>query len=137
MVLIFHCIAMLCACHSIMGRQQFEELPNSTNAVESHNRFGHTTHRQSLKLAMMATYREDMSRCLEMMARRRGLSTNYDNLSLSACSKRSAQQNCARRKRLWNNENDDPDGPADTKRTFNPGVCIPYTHYAWCRVCPG
>lgn len=118
---------MLCACHSTMGRQQFQELPNSTNAVESHNRFGRTAHRQPLKSAMMATYREDMSRCLEMMARRNGLPTSYDNLSLSARSERSAQQSSARRKRLRNSDNDDAEGPPDTKRTFNSGMCILYT----------
>ena len=43
-----------------MDRQQFEELPTSTNAVESYNRFG--KHRQPLKVAMMATYKEDMAK---------------------------------------------------------------------------
>ena len=109
-----------------MDRQQFEELPSSTNAVESHNRFGRSTHRQPLKSAMMATYKEDMAKCLEIMARRRGLATNYDDLSLSARSKRSAQQSHARQKRFRNSENDDPEGPPDTKRSFNPGTLCTY-----------
>ena len=120
---------MLCGCHSSMDRQQFEELPTSTNAVESYNRFGKHTHRQPLKVAMMATYKEDMAETLEIMARRQGLTTSYDNQSTSACAKHSSQQNRARQKRL-RSENDDPEGPPDTKRKFFPGnyFCIIYNH---------
>ena len=77
-----------------MDRQQFEELPT----FESYNRFG--KHRQPLKVAMMATYKEDMAKTLEIMARRQGLTTSYDNQSTSARAKRSSQQNRARQKRL-------------------------------------
>lgn len=56
-----------------MSSQQFNELPNSKNAVESYNRFGRSVHRQPLKVAMMATYREDMAKSFEIMARGRGL----------------------------------------------------------------
>ena len=38
----------------IMDPETFKELPSSTNAVESHNRFGRPTHPLP---AMMATYR--------------------------------------------------------------------------------
>lgn len=31
-------LEMLTACHAMMDREQFNSLPNSTNAVESHNR---------------------------------------------------------------------------------------------------
>lgn len=112
---------MLSPCFSTMDPALFKELPNSTNAVESHNRFGRSTHRQPLKAAMMATYREDMAKSLEIMARRKGLSTAYDSPLQSDRIKRSAQQSLARRKR-YRQENDDPEGPPDTKRTFNPGT---------------
>ena len=83
-----------------MDRQQFEELPGSTNAAESYNRFGRSTYRQPLKAAMMATYTEDMAKSLKIIAKGRGLTTSNDDQSLSACSKRTVQQNRARQKRL-------------------------------------
>lgn len=36
---------MLSPCFSEMESDLFERIPNSTNAVESHNRFGKSTHR--------------------------------------------------------------------------------------------
>lgn len=38
-------IGMLSPCFSDMDAQVFNSLPNSTNAVESHNRFGRSTNR--------------------------------------------------------------------------------------------
>ena len=70
---------------------------------------------------MMATYKEDMAKSLEIMARRQGLTMSYNDQSASSRSKRSAQQNHARQKRL-RSENDDPEGPPDTKSKFNPGT---------------
>ena len=105
-----------------MEPKLFEDLPDSTNAVESHNRFGKTTHRQPLKVAMMTTYKEDMLKALLIIASMKGLSTDYTNMSEGARSKRSQQQNKARRKRLHSAlQDDDPDGPPDTKRTFDSG----------------
>ena len=83
-----------------MSRQVFEELPSSTNAVKLYNGFGRSTHRQPLKAATMATYKEDMAKSLEIMVRRQGLTTNYNDQSTSLRSKCLAQQNRARRKRL-------------------------------------
>ena len=114
-------VGMLSPCFSSMDCERFQELPNSTNSVESYNRFGKSTHPQPLKIAMMAAYREDMAKAMEIMAKLKGLSTNYDNQSESARSKRSGRQRQARRKRLCT-ENDDPEGPPDTKSTFNPGM---------------
>lgn len=110
-------IGMLSPCYSTMSSELFEELPSSTNAVESYNRFGRPAQRQPLKLAMMTTYKEDMAKTLEIMARRKSLSTNYDSPSLANRSKRSAQQCKARRKRLRTTE-DDAKGPPDTKKSF-------------------
>ena len=103
-----------------MDPKLFQKLPNSTNAVESHNRFGRPAHREHLKMAMMTTYKEDMAKTIQIMARRKGLSTTYDDHSESAQIKRSAQQSLARRKR-YRTENDDPEGPPDTKKKFNQG----------------
>ena len=106
-----------------MDPKQFKELPSSTNAVESHNRFGKSVHRQTLKQAMMTTYKEDMAKTLEIMAVRKGLSVTYDNLTNDGCMKQSSQQNLARQKR-YHKENDDLDGPPDTKKKFNPSNSI-------------
>lgn len=100
-----------------MDPKLFQELPNSTNAVESHNCFGRPAHREPLK---MTTYKEDMAKTIQIMARRKGLSTTYDDQSESAQSKCSSQQSLARRKR-YQTENDDPEKPPDTKKKFNPG----------------
>ena len=52
--LLVHCeIGMLSHCYSAMSPNLFQELPSSTNAVESYDRFGRPTHRQPLKLAML------------------------------------------------------------------------------------
>ena len=110
---------MSSSCYNAMDPKQFKELPSSTNAVESYNRLSKFTHRQPLKQAMMIIYKEDMANSLEIMAVRKGLSVTYDNLSNDGRMKRSSQQNLARQKR-YHKENDDPDGPPDTKRKFNP-----------------
>ena len=85
-------IGMLSPCYSTMSSKLFEDLPSSTNAVESYNRFGRPAQCQPLKLAMLTTYKEDMVKTLEIMAHRKGLSTNYGSPSLVNRSKRSAQQ---------------------------------------------
>ena len=41
--------------------KMFDSLPSSTNAVESHNRLCKSEHVQILKVAMLVTYRKDMS----------------------------------------------------------------------------
>ena len=97
-----------------MEPKRFNELPNSTNAVESHNRFGKSTHRLPLKVAMMATYREDLAKCLEIMAAKRGISTTYEDTTPTGRHKHTQQQNSSRRKRLHNSDDDDdPMGPPD------------------------
>lgn len=68
----------------------------------------HNFARLPLKVAMMATYREDMAKALEVMARRCGLPTTYDDISESGRLKRSHQQSLSRKKRV---ARDDPEGP--------------------------
>ena len=71
----------------------------------------------------MATYREDMAKALEVMARRQGLSTSYDDISESGRAKRSDHQNISRKKRV---ASDDPEGPPDTKMKFQSGISQHY-----------
>lgn len=105
-----------------MTSELFQQLPNSTNAVESYNRFGRPTHRQPLKLAMLTTYKEDMAKSLQIIACRNGLSTDYESQSEASRSKRSAKQSMARRKRLrLDDKIDDAEGPPDTKKSFSAG----------------
>ena len=92
----FKILGMLSPCFSLMSSQQFNELPNSKNAVESYNRFGRSVHRQPLKVAMMATYREDMAKSFEIMARGRGFLTSYEGQTPTGRDKCSKQQNSAR-----------------------------------------
>ena len=108
---------MLSPCYSTMSPTLFQELPSSTNAVESYNRFGRPTHRQPLKLAMLTTYKEDMAKAFQIIACRNGVSTDYNSPSEAARSKRSAKQSMARRKRLRMDDNeDDAKGPPDTTK---------------------
>ena len=110
-----------------MDKEMVDSLPSLTNAVESHNRLCKSEHVQILKVAMLATYRKDMSITLELMAQSCGLSTTYDGLSQSARAKRAQQQSASRRKRLRQDPEDDPMGPPDSTKDFQQGtqsVCV-------------
>lgn len=110
---------MLSPCFSDMSAERFNTLPSSTNAVESHNRFSKAEHPESLKLAMFATYKVDMAKTLEVMAKCQGLTTTYENQLPGGSEKRSRQQSEARKKRRRDGDKgDDADGPPDTKRKF-------------------
>ena len=67
---------------------------------------------------MLSTYKEDMAKTLEVIARQQGLSTTYERLSPTATGQRSKQQSAARRKRRRIVDEDDADGPPDTKKKF-------------------
>ena len=67
-----------------------------------------------------------MAKGIGIMAKRKGLSTSFDSPSESARSKRTDQQNRARRKRL--HTDNDPEGPPDRKRAFNSGDHTPTGH---------
>ena len=67
-----------------------------------------------------------MAKGIEIMAKRKGLSTSFDSPSESARSKRKDQQNRARRKRL--HTDNDPEGPPDRKCAFNSGDHTPTGH---------
>lgn len=65
-----------------------------------------------------------MVKALEVIARRQGLTTTYEDLSEKARLKRSDQQNSARKKHYFEKDEDDQDGPPDTKRKFQAGALI-------------
>lgn len=100
-----------------MDPQQFARLPSSTNAVESYNRFGKSTHPLPLKEAMMATYKEDMVKAFEVIARNKGLPVSYEKQSVEARAHRADKQSKARLKR-FTDMRDDPEGPPDTRKKF-------------------
>lgn len=54
--------------------------------------------RLPLRFAMMNTYREDMATALEVLARRHGLFTSYEDVFASGPAKLSSQKNLARQK---------------------------------------
>ena len=69
------------ACHTAMDKETVNRLPSSTNAVKSHNRLSKGTTTDVLRVAMMSTYRIDMSNALEHIARGKGVSTTYEDLT--------------------------------------------------------
>ena len=95
---------------SVMSEQQFQSLPNTTNAVESHNRLSKADQPEILKIAMLTTYKIDMSMTLEHMVNRKGMATNYGDST-----KR-------KRRKLEIDESDK--GPPDKMKHFEPGVNI-------------
>ena len=110
---------MLCGCYST--NEVFDTVPNSTNAVESHNRASKGSSPNILKVALMSTYKVDMAAALEHLANSQGISTSYDNLHPAARAKRTKVANKARsRKRAGA---DDTDGPPDKCRDFKKGKC--------------
>ena len=76
----------------------FKGLPSSTNAVESYVQQVQQIiiRRQPLEQAMMATYKENMAKTLEIIMIRKSLSVKYENPSPNTHIKRSNQQNLAR-----------------------------------------
>ena len=69
---------MLSPCFPNMKPEKCNSLLSTTNAVESHNCFCKGDHPETPKLVMLSTYKEDIAKTLEVMARQQGLSTTYD-----------------------------------------------------------
>lgn len=63
---------MLSGAFSKMGETLFATLPTSTNAVEAHNRISKASTLESLSVAMLTTYKEDMLAALEHLAASEG-----------------------------------------------------------------
>ena len=109
---------MLCSCLS--SNAVFDALPDTTNAVESHNRASKGHNPDILKVALMNTYKIDMKASLEHLARSKGISTSYEDLSPAARAKRSGVANKARSRRRA--REDDGDGPPDKRRDLGKGM---------------
>ena len=93
----FLCIVgMLSVCCSEMGVDVFQSLPDSTNAVKSHNRCSKGDKPDTLKIAMLSTYKVDMASALEHLANSTGIKMNYVDLTSDARAKHSAKANKAR-----------------------------------------
>ena len=68
----------------------------------------------------MATYKIDMAAALEHLAKRRGITTSYEDLSPASRATHTKLANQARsRKRA---ASDDPEGPPDKHQDFIKGV---------------
>ena len=72
-------VGMLCACCS--DNKAFQLLPETTNAVESHNRTSKRSSADILKVALMSTYKLDMAAALEHLAKTHGIPTSYMDLA--------------------------------------------------------
>ena len=109
---------MLSPCYCAMEPETFTSLPTSTNAVESHNRFSKSDHPEILKIALLSAYKEDIAKCLSVLASQQQLQTVYEDLTPSGRLKRAKKQSKARRKRLADSQENDAFGPPDTNSTF-------------------
>ena len=109
---------MLSSHFATMTDEQFNVLPNSTNAVESHNRLSKLSQPEILNAAMLTTYKVDMVAALEHMARMEGLPTSYGDSSDATRIKKNKTIQRSRSKRKLQNNNDDDDGPPDKNKHF-------------------
>ena len=119
---------MLSGVYSKMGTDTFSRMPTSTNAVEAYNRVSKSGSTEPLNVAMLGTYKYDMPATLEHVARQKGISTSYEDMSVDAQRRRAQKQNLARRKRRA--RDDDAEGPPDKHHDFdskNNFMCIEHT----------
>lgn len=73
------------SCHfAEMSEENFNKLPTSTNAVESHNRLSKANKPEIIRVAMLTTYKVDMSVTLEHMANCEGMRTSYEDTNEEA-----------------------------------------------------
>ncbi len=113
-------VEMLTACHAVMERELFNSLPNSTNAVESHNRLSKNRDPDILKVALIATYKIDMSNALERIACTKGIPTSYLDLTPAAREQRAKAANKARAKKR--SQESESEGPPDKHGDFRKGT---------------
>ena len=111
---------MRSACHAAMDEDIFDRLPSSTNAVESHNRLSKGSNPDVLRVALMSTYKINMSNALEYVARDKGVSTSYEDLSTDSKETRRKMANTARARKRLNEE--ESDGPPDKHNDFKKGT---------------
>jgi len=99
-----------------MTDEHFQSIPNSTNAVESHNRLSKLSRPEILCAALLTTYKVDMAAALEHMARLEGLPTSYEDTTDDARVKKNKAVQRSRLKRKLHNNDDD--GPPDKNKHF-------------------
>ena len=104
----------------------FDKIPNTTNAVESHNHCSKGSTPDILKVALMATYKihVDMAAALEHLAKRRGITTLYDDLSPVSRAARTMVANKSRSRERERDASDDAEGPPDKHRDFTKGFLM-------------
>ena len=100
-----------------MDEDRFDRLPSSTNAVESHNRLSKGSNPDVLWVALMSTYKIDMSSALEHVASGKGVSTSYEDLTVGSKENRRKMVNAARAKKRLHEE--ESDGPPDKHHDFS------------------
>jgi hypothetical protein len=103
---------MLSSCFST--NNAFDTIPDDTNAVESHNKISKRTTPVILKVAMLMTYKVDMSAALEHLAQLKNIPTTYDDLTQEARQKRTKVSNRARS--VKRDAFSDADGPPDKRK---------------------
>lgn len=100
----------------------FATVPDSTNAVESNNRYSKGSKPDILKVALMSTYKVDMVAALEHLAASQGIQTAYEDLNLEARAKRSEAANKRWERKRARNFLEEDDGPADKKKHLLKGI---------------
>ena len=109
---------MLSPVFASMAPDRFSFLPDTTNAVEAHNRISKSGKApEPLAVALMSLYKKDMVAVLEGLAENAGISTSYVDRNPAAREKRSKRANIACRKRQANDVND-AQGPPDRNSDF-------------------
>ncbi len=114
---------MLSPVYASMCRYRFAALPSTTNAVEACNRISKSSRGpQALQVALLTLYRKDMVVVLRAIAEKACTSTAYEDHTPAALAKRVKTVNAARiRRRRFENEHDDAEGPPDRKSDYKDG----------------
>ena len=81
---------MLSSAYSEMDSSTFLRLPNSTNAVESHNWLCKGATPDTLSVALMAVYKIDMATALQHLAVTMGILITYGKVTPEARSSRAS-----------------------------------------------
>ena len=110
---------MLSATCADMSETTFQQIPNSTNAVESYNRLCKGSSPDPLEVAMMTTYKLDMAAAMQHLAVLSGMTVTYERQTPEARSVRSSAQGKARNKRRFAKVVDDAQGPPDKISNFS------------------
>ena len=79
---------MLSPLFTSMDRERFALLPDTTNAVEAHNRISKSSHGpESFQVALLTLYKKDMIVVLRAMAEKSHIPTSYEDRTPAAWAK--------------------------------------------------